>query len=67
MGSQVRVAAGAQDREARVVQTFADVAEGELLLYEDAWSSLALAINRGDASTELEIGVDDEVRISPIQ
>ena len=67
MGSQVRVAAGGRDREARVVQTFADVAEGELLLYEDAWSSLALAINRGDASTELGIGVDDEVRISPIQ
>ena len=67
MGSQVRVVAGGRDREARVVQTFADVAEGELLLYEDAWSSLALAINRGDASTELGIGVDDEVRISPIQ
>jgi S-adenosylmethionine hydrolase len=48
-----------------VVQTFADVAAGELLLYEDAWRSLALAVNRGDAAALLGLRPDDEVRLSP--
>ena len=52
--------------EAVVVQTFADVPEDALLLYEDAWGSLALAVNRGDASAELRIEVDDEVRVAPL-
>ena len=30
--------------------TFADVAPGELLLYEDAYRTLALAVNRGSAA-----------------
>ena len=67
IGSRVRVEAGGDLREARVVQTFADVPEGELILYEDAWRSLALAVNRGDAAAELGIAVDHEVRITPIR
>src|SRR5207248_8597124 len=51
MGSRVRVVAGGSDSEARVVQSFADVGEGDLLLYEDAWSSLALAVNRSEEHT----------------
>lgn len=52
-------------RAATVVQTFADVPAGELLLYEDAWRSLALAVNRGDAASLLGLKPDDEVRLSP--
>lgn len=48
-----------------VVQTFADVSAGELLLYEDAWRSLALAVNRGDAADLLGLRPDDEVRLTP--
>jgi S-adenosylmethionine hydrolase len=48
-----------------VVQTFADVRAGELLLYEDAWRSLALAVNRGDAAQLLGLARDDEVRLTP--
>jgi S-adenosylmethionine hydrolase len=66
IGSRALVAAGGHRSEARVVQTFADVPEGELLLYEDAWGALALAVNRGDASAELGLGVDDEVRVAPV-
>jgi hypothetical protein len=51
-------------REALVLQTFADAAAGELLLYEDAWRSLALAVNRGDAAELLGLSVDDEVRLT---
>jgi S-adenosyl-L-methionine hydrolase (adenosine-forming) len=58
-----RVDVGGQD--ALVVQTFADVQPGDLLLYEDAWRTLALAVNRGDAAKRLGLSVDDEVRIVP--
>jgi S-adenosylmethionine hydrolase len=51
--------------DALVVQTFADVHPGELLLYEDAWQSLALAVNRGDAAALLRLRPDDEVRLTP--
>jgi hypothetical protein len=51
--------------EGLVVQTFADVPAGRLLLYEDAWRSLALAVNRGDAAALLDLAPDSEVRLTP--
>jgi hypothetical protein len=51
-------------RPARSGRTFADVAPGELLLYEDAYRSPAVAVNRGSARAELGLGLDDEVRIA---
>jgi S-adenosylmethionine hydrolase len=51
-------------RPATVVQTFADVSPGELLVYEDAWGAVALAVNRGDAAAELGIERDAEIRIA---
>jgi len=65
LGSRAEVTVGDRSGEALVVQTFADVPDGQLLLYEDAWQSIALAINRGDAAAELGIGIDDEVRVAP--
>jgi S-adenosylmethionine hydrolase len=47
------------------VRTFADVAAGELMLYEDAERRLAVAISQGDASARLGLAVDDELRIRP--
>jgi S-adenosylmethionine hydrolase len=61
LGGQVAV----NGREALVVQTFADVQPGDLLLYEDAWQSLALAVNRGDAARLLGLRPDDAVRLMP--
>jgi S-adenosylmethionine hydrolase len=52
------------DAPATVVQTFADVPAGELLAYEDAWGALALAVNRGDAASQLGLARDDEVRLT---
>jgi len=46
---------------ARYALAFGDVAPGELLLYEDALRTLALAVNRGSAATELGVGPDDEI------
>jgi S-adenosylmethionine hydrolase len=45
--------------------TFADVPAGELLLYEDGYRTLALAVNRGSALAALGLDLDDEVRIAP--
>ena len=67
LGAPVSVAVRGEEREAVFVQTFADVPDGALILYEDAWGSLALAVNRGDAAAELGIEIDDEVRVAPIR
>jgi S-adenosylmethionine hydrolase len=46
-------------------QTFADVRPGELIVYEDAYRTLAVAINRGDAAGTLLLRPDAEVRLRP--
>jgi S-adenosylmethionine hydrolase len=50
--------------EARYATTFADVPAGALLLYEDAYRALSLAVNRGSAAERLRLDLDDEVRIA---
>ena len=50
---------------ATYAQTFADVEPGELIVYQDAYRTLALAINRGDAAGTLGLGPDAEVRLRP--
>ena len=50
---------------ATYAQTFADVSAGELLVYQDAYRTLALAINRGDAAGTLALKPDDELRLRP--
>jgi hypothetical protein len=45
--------------------TFADVPAGGLLLYEDGYRTLALAVNRGSALAALGLDLDDEVLIAP--
>jgi S-adenosyl-L-methionine hydrolase (adenosine-forming) len=63
LGERVEIAGPALSSEAVVVQTFADVAPGEMLLYEDAWGAVAVAVNRGDAAKALGSTRDSEVRI----
>jgi S-adenosylmethionine hydrolase len=50
---------------ATYAQTFADVRPGELIVYEDAYRTLAVAINRGDAAATLSLRPDAEVRLRP--
>jgi S-adenosyl-L-methionine hydrolase (adenosine-forming) len=45
------------------VRTFADVARGGLLLYEDAGGSLAVAVNGGDAGRLLGARTGDDLRV----
>ena len=44
-------------------RTFADVEPGGLLLYEDAYRRLAVAVSHGDAARRLGVRIDDELRI----
>jgi S-adenosylmethionine hydrolase len=53
------------DQDAHYATTFADVPAGSLLLYEDSYRWLALAVNRGSAAEHLGLRLDDEVRIRP--
>jgi S-adenosylmethionine hydrolase len=50
---------------ATYARTFADVRPGELLVYEDAYRTLAVSINRGEAADTLALAPDAEVRLRP--
>ena len=60
---QVDVWAGAVRDRAGVGTTFADVVEGTLLAYQDSDGRLALAVNRGNASTRLRARSGDLVML----
>jgi len=51
--------------EAVWTATFADVREGEVLLYEDSSRRLALAVNNGSAAGLLDLSSDSEVTLRP--
>ncbi len=57
LGHEVDVVTGGERRQARFANTFADVAPGELLVYEDSYRSLAVAVNRGSAAEALRAQV----------
>jgi S-adenosylmethionine hydrolase len=63
LGDTLSVQVGGVVHVARYASTFADVAAGELLLYEDAQRMAALAINRGSASERLGVARDDELLV----
>jgi S-adenosyl-L-methionine hydrolase (adenosine-forming) len=65
LGVEVCVEVGGQSRPATYASTFADVEPGALLVYEDAYRMLAVAVNRGDAAAILGLAPDAEVRLRP--
>ena len=65
IGTRAEVTCGNCAAAATVVQTFADVPAGEMLVYEDAWGAVAVAVNRGDAAAALGVTRDAEVRLAP--
>jgi len=58
-------AGGGRPARARYVRTFAEARPDELLLYEDSYSRLAVAVNQGSAAARLGLRVDDQLRIRP--
>lgn len=65
LGGRVEVTSDEGPHQAVFARSFADVASGELILYEDAHRALALAINRGDAAAALGLAEDAAVRLAP--
>jgi S-adenosylmethionine hydrolase len=65
LGSKVELEAGGERFLATYAQTFADVAAGEPLIYEDAYRMLAVAVNRGDAAATLGLTADSELKLRP--
>jgi S-adenosyl-L-methionine hydrolase (adenosine-forming) len=65
LGGGVELEVGGECYLATYAQTFADVKPGEMLVYEDAYRTLAVAINRGDAAGTLGVRPDAEVRLRP--
>jgi S-adenosylmethionine hydrolase len=61
LGASVRV----NGTPATYARTFEEVGPGELMIYEDAYRTLALAVNRGSAQEFLDLALDDEVLIEP--
>ena len=49
---------------ATVAETFADAQPGELILYEDSYGLMTLAISRGDAAGLTGVRAGDELRIA---
>jgi S-adenosyl-L-methionine hydrolase (adenosine-forming) len=65
LGGTLELVIGGEPYLAKYAQTFADVTVGELLIYEDSYRTLAVAINRGDAASTLGLRPDAEVRLRP--
>jgi S-adenosylmethionine hydrolase len=66
LGRPLTVEAATGSRPATFALTFADVPAGDLLLYLDSYGSLALAVNRGDATGDLGIEPGAEVVLRPV-
>ena len=62
-GQQVELEAGGERYFAVAARTFADARSGDLILYEDAYRNVAVAVNRGDAGTVLRVRPGQELRI----
>jgi S-adenosyl-L-methionine hydrolase (adenosine-forming) len=64
VGDAVEVRVGGRAHQVVVAETFASVAAGELVLHEDSFGSLALAVNQGRAAERLAAVVGDPVEVA---
>lgn len=62
-GTRVELNARGQQYFAVAARTFADAKRGELLLYEDSYANLAVAVSRGSAAAVLGIDEGDALQI----
>jgi S-adenosyl-L-methionine hydrolase (adenosine-forming) len=63
VGGQVEVRTGGRAHPATLGETFASVPAEELVVHEDSFGSLAVAVNRGRADARLGVGAGDPVEI----
>jgi len=63
-GDRVEVEVGFERYFAFAARTFADARKGDIVLYEDAYRNIALAINRGNAAQMFSVRVGDQLRLT---
>ncbi|HKJ35477.1 MAG TPA: SAM-dependent chlorinase/fluorinase [Solirubrobacterales bacterium] len=63
--TKVSIGSRARRRTALRVSSFGEVEDGAFLFYEDSSGRMAIAINRGSAAADLEIGTGDELELEP--
>lgn len=63
VGRPVELEAVGERYHATLARTFADVGAGEILIYEDPYRALALAVNRGDAAATMRLRENSEIRL----
>jgi S-adenosylmethionine hydrolase len=63
VGDPVEVRVGGRAHRLVVAETFASVPAGELVLHEDSFGSLAVAVNLGRAADRLGAGPGDQLEI----
>jgi S-adenosyl-L-methionine hydrolase (adenosine-forming) len=63
LGKTVALQAPAAQLDVTYARTFADVPPGELLVYEDAYRRLSIAVSHGNAAERLGLNVGDELRM----
>jgi S-adenosylmethionine hydrolase len=62
-GRQVEIEHAGERYYAFAARTFADARPGEVILYEDAYDNVALAISGGNAAQTFGVSAGDEIRI----
>jgi S-adenosyl-L-methionine hydrolase (adenosine-forming) len=63
VGDPVQVRVGGRSHRAMVAETFASVPAGDLVLHEDSFGSLAVAVNLGRAADRLGARPGDQVEV----
>ncbi len=63
LGENVEIDLGFESYFASVAATFADVRAGDILLYEDSYANVSVAINNGNAAVILKARPGQELRI----
>jgi S-adenosylmethionine hydrolase len=62
-GTRIELEIGLERYFAVAARTFADVPRGEIVLYEDSYRNISIAINVGDAALVMSARLGDRVRI----
>ena len=64
IGSRLEIEHAGERYYAVLARTFADARPGDVILYEDSYKNMALAISRGSAARMLHAGPGQEIRIA---
>jgi S-adenosyl-L-methionine hydrolase (adenosine-forming) len=62
-GTRVELAIGVERYYAVAARTFADARPGDIILYEDAYRNISIAISGGNAAAMFGVGAGDTIRL----